>query len=605
MATIPRTYLTTSKTGLASIPPKNGQVISIWDSDEVWYDAPADGQRDGQPIRRKISGIRVVSELPANPMTDIVYVYIGEHGYIPDPEDPEHPKQLYDMRVWENGEWLVVGSNVDDTTVRTMVTNDKFYIVGAPSIDDNTISALRKNSAVYIQNGELYGRLKGRADNADHADDADNADYAEQAAKDNANPPKLITSYLNSVSSDATTNIGTHLTFVKGDGTSTIVDVKDTTYGIYTASTAGLVPSTSTVKQQDTSGIILSGDGWISTGDITIPAADSAANDGLGQNIANTYIKTLAYDTTTDLLTITQGNDSTTTVSIPNTEYSVFSINGDGLVPAPVASETSMFLRGDGTWQSVIQASDTFVGGDSGHTGLVPTSTDLELNGFLKGDATWGGVFDTSDNGLVPAASAVGDTSKFLKGDSTWDIPVDTQNTAGSEADTTHKLYLVGAQSQSNSGEGVPTYSNANAYIQGNKLFSNDIEVVNLSDQQALTNKTYEGYTLGSACESTLAVSVASNDNVPTNNAVISYVASAVPGIIGTALSDVVSMPAIAPIYDNTQTYAVDDFCMSGASGDNLLYRCITPVSSPEDFDTQKWTSMTVIEAIKYLIANP
>jgi hypothetical protein len=66
------------------------------------------------------------------------------------------------------------------------------------------------------------------------------------------------------------------------------------------------------------------------------------------------------------------------------------------------------------------------------------------------------------------------------------------------------------------------------------------------------------------------------------------------------------------PTIDNTSkqvrrktTYAVDDFCMSGASGDNLLYRCITPVSSPEDFDTQKWTSMTVIEAIKYLIANP
>ena len=166
MATIPRTYMTTSKSGLSSIPLRDGQVISIWDNDEVWYDAPANGQKDGMPVRRKISGIRVVSTLPEEPMTDIVYVYIGDHGYIPDPPDPEHPQLIYDLRVWVNEEWLIVGNNLDDTTVRTMVSNDKFYVVGTPDITDNVIGALRKNSAVYIENGELWGNLRGTADNA-------------------------------------------------------------------------------------------------------------------------------------------------------------------------------------------------------------------------------------------------------------------------------------------------------------------------------------------------------------------------------------------------------------------------------------------------------
>ena len=60
MATIPRTYLTTSKTGLSSIPLKNGQVIAIWDADEVWYDAPDNGERDGTPVRRRISGVKII-----------------------------------------------------------------------------------------------------------------------------------------------------------------------------------------------------------------------------------------------------------------------------------------------------------------------------------------------------------------------------------------------------------------------------------------------------------------------------------------------------------------------------------------------------------------
>ena len=73
----------------------------------------------------------------------------------------------------------------------------------------------------------------------------------------------------------------------------------------------------------------------------------------------------------------------------------------------------------------------------------------------------------------------------------------DTKNTAGS-TDSSSKLFLVGATSQAANPQ---TYSHDTAYVGTNgHLYSNSKQVVNLSDSQALTNKTYEGYTLGSVC---------------------------------------------------------------------------------------------------------
>ena len=51
MATIPRTYLITSKEGLDNTPLVNGQFFIIWDADEAWYDAPIDGTPEGIPVR--------------------------------------------------------------------------------------------------------------------------------------------------------------------------------------------------------------------------------------------------------------------------------------------------------------------------------------------------------------------------------------------------------------------------------------------------------------------------------------------------------------------------------------------------------------------------
>lgn len=116
----------------------------------------------------------------------------------------------------------------------------------------------------------------------------------------------------------------------------------------------------------------------------------------------------------------------------------------------------------------------------------------------------------TTNNGLMIASDKVKldkypdcttNTVKFLREDGTWqEISVsaeDTKNTAGS-SNTSNKIFLIGATSQTTESQ---TYSHDTAYVGTNgHLYSNSIQVVNLSDTQALTNKTYNGYTLGAAC---------------------------------------------------------------------------------------------------------
>lgn len=114
-------------------------------------------------------------------------------------------------------------------------------------------------------------------------------------------------------------------------------------------------------------------------------------------------------------------------------------------------------------------------------------------------------------------------------GKSASSIGTDTKNTTGSTADSA-KLYIVGAKEQSANPQ---TYSQANAYVTAGKVYSNAKEVVNLSDTQALTNKTYNGYTLGAACAKAVDTSIASGStstNVPTSQAVANAIAAAQVG---------------------------------------------------------------------------
>lgn len=105
---------------------------------------------------------------------------------------------------------------------------------------------------------------------------------------------------------------------------------------------------------------------------------------------------------------------------------------------------------------------------------------------------------------------------------------VDTKNTAGAGASTS-KLFIIGAISQ---GDNPQTYSRSSAYIgTDGHLYSNSIQCVNLSGSQALTNKTYNGYTLAAACAKGVDTSIASGStstNVPTTAAVETRIANAI-----------------------------------------------------------------------------
>ena len=104
----------------------------------------------------------------------------------------------------------------------------------------------------------------------------------------------------------------------------------------------------------------------------------------------------------------------------------------------------------------------------------------------------------------------------------------DTKNTAGS-TDSSSKLFIIGATSQAANPQ---TYSQDTAYVgTDGHLYSDSKQVVNLSGSQAITNKTYNGYTLDAACAKGVVTSISSDSNdLPTVTAVKSYVATAISG---------------------------------------------------------------------------
>lgn len=125
------------------------------------------------------------------------------------------------------------------------------------------------------------------------------------------------------------------------------------------------------------------------------------------------------------------------------------------------------------------------------------------------------------------------DGTSWVMNDYIEDTNDDTKNTAGS-TDSSSKLFLVGATSQAASPQ---TYSQDTAYVgTDGHLYSDSKQVVNLSGSQALTNKTYNGYSLAGACAKAVDSSISvgsSSTNLPTSAAVVAYVDSQMGDVAG------------------------------------------------------------------------
>lgn len=104
----------------------------------------------------------------------------------------------------------------------------------------------------------------------------------------------------------------------------------------------------------------------------------------------------------------------------------------------------------------------------------------------------------TSGNKHIPSGGSSGQILRWSSdGTATWGSDSDTKNTAGS-TNSSSKLFLIGATSQAANPQ---TFSHDTAYVgTDGHLYSDSKQVVNLSGSQALTNKTYNGYTLAAAC---------------------------------------------------------------------------------------------------------
>lgn len=217
-----------------------------------------------------------------------------------------------------------------------------------------------------------------------------------------------------------------------------------------------------------------------------------------------TFTTTIATDTGTNQLTmspntkykLTAGGTSYVFTTPTDTTYSTATTSTDGLMSATDKTKLDGIATGAEVNQNAfsnITVGSTTIEADS--------STDtLQL---VAGNAVTLTADDTNDRVIIAST--------------------DTKNTAGSTADTS-KLYLVGAKEQSANPQ---TYSQANVYATAGKLYSNAKEVVNLSDSQALTNKTYNGYTLAAACAKAVNTSVtygSTSTNLPTTKAVSDFI---------------------------------------------------------------------------------
>ena len=678
-ASYPRKYYFVSYAKLGNIPLKAGNIIATYDTDGFYYDLP---DADNNIVRRRANGIEIIGDLSER-RQEPTTIFVVKTGTTLD--SAGSTIDLYTGYCWDyNLGYYEVFNNFHDVQVLSTQTNsisDNVYLVASESVDTGAGTLIKCPDIYITASKKIHADLEGNADTATHATSANSAEYATSAQMDfdpvAQQPRNTIVSYLHDVSSNESTDPLSDwcstLTFTLGDTTTKTARVKDTKYSVYTTSTAGLVNGTNTTVQADDTGLILSGKGWISTSLITIPLAQKAIGDQRAQTIDTTYIKGATFTNDRKLKFIRGNGDlDADGIEISDTTYPPFSEDTDGIVNGPSSADLDKFLTGNNTWSAL----PVYPGsGSSPANGLVPAATNSELAKVLTGAGTWVGTFSTSSDGLVPAPTNA-QTGNYLRGDGTWTPAVDTTNTAGSGQDT-NMLYVVGAKTQDSSG--VATYSNSAVYIQSNKLYSNSKEVVNLSDAQTLSNKSFliggTTYPAGTACGANTASAIEPGDvedtesfegdgttttftvtntivsvvsvtvdgsakvegtdfdvgsddksivfttapgsgldvditytyanssydagAVPTNSAVVNYVADYVSDELDNVYSDIGSKLGseyIAEPYNPSTSYVSGNYCTYDGIDEMKLYKCTGATTGT--FDDTKWQVTTVMTEI-------
>ena len=590
-ASYPRKYYFTAYANIGEIPVKAGNVIATYDTDGFFYDVP--DPNGGEDIRRKASAIEFVGSTLPQDRHEPNMVFVVETGTTTD--EGGNTIKTYSGYRWNDSTdtFDEIFNNLRDFNVLSTTDNSaKMYLTGSTS-ETTGVGTLVKNSSIFVEDGKINGYLNGTAKSAETATSATEAETAGKATNDRLNQD--ITGYIRNITSNYSSGPSTTLTLRFGDNTTTTIQTSDTQYSRFNTTTAGLVDGTNIHGSSYDSGLVLTGDGWLPGSAISIGTAEKAIKDNAStpQTIHTTYIKNGTFSAVTRKITFTKGDGTTfDTDAIPDTSYSTYTENTDGLVPKPTSTGLNKFLKGTG-WSDL----PVFNGSVSG---IVSSSGATSVK-YLKGDGTWGGSFTGASSsadgaiGLVPAP-LMADANKLLCGNGTW--VDDTLNTAGANNNDIDKLYIVGAASQTTSTQGVQTFSNNKVFIQNNKLYSNNVEVSDVSSAQVLSNKSFtigvDNYTLGTACSYPASdniypesIDTFTGDGSTTDFPLLGEVIS----ITGVLINDVaVSTSDYSLVsangYSDESTYSVGD-CVTY---DEELYRCNTAISTPEAWNSSHWT---------------
>lgn len=291
------------------------------------------------------------------------------------------------------------------------------------------------------------------------------------------------------------------LTFVAGSNITLTPDATNdkitiaatnTTYSAATTSAAGLMSASDKSKLD---GIQTGADAVSFTQSLTSGAKVGTININGTDTVLYAPTNTDTHYTSKNVVGDTSATSNTTSALSNGAVYLNSVENGAVTSSHKISGSGATTVTTDTSGNIVIMSTDnntTYSAATTSAAGLMSASDKSKLDGITaSADAV--SVSQSLTSGTAVGTITINGTGTTLYAPTN----TDTKNTAGS-TDSSSKLFLVGATSQAANPQ---TYSHNTAYVGiDGHLYSNSKQVVNLSDSQALTNKTYNGYTLAAAC---------------------------------------------------------------------------------------------------------